>query len=107
MIARATLLAAPRTEIASLPAQGGGGSGQTAEMRIGINGSGLIALGQPAAAIVDHAVAAEADGFASYWLAQLAAPDAITVLGVIGTRTSTIELGTAVVPTWPRHPLML
>lgn len=76
-------------------------------MRIGINGSGLIALGQPAAAIVDHAVAAEADGFASYWLAQLAAPDAITVLGVIGTRTSTIELGTAVVPTWPRHPLML
>lgn len=76
-------------------------------MRIGINGSGLIALGQPAAAIVEHAVAAEADGFASYWLAQLAAPDAITVLGVIGTRTSTIELGTAVVPTWPRHPLML
>ena len=85
----------------------GGGSGQTAGMRIGINGSGLIALGQPAASIIDHAVAAEADGFDSYWLAQLAAPDAITVLGVVGTRTSTIELGTAVVPTWPRHPLML
>jgi len=25
----------------------------------------------------------------------------------MGTRTSTIELGTAVIPTWPRHPLML
>ena len=76
-------------------------------MRIGINGSGLIALGQPAAAIVAHAREAEADGFSSYWLAQLAVPDALTVLGAIGTVTSTIELGTAVVPTWTRHPLML
>lgn len=76
-------------------------------MRIGINGSGLIALGQPAGEIVTHAVQAEADGFASYWLAQLAVPDALTVLGVVGPRTSTIELGTAVVPTWTRHPLML
>jgi F420-dependent oxidoreductase-like protein len=25
----------------------------------------------------------------------------------MGARTSTIEIGTAVVPTWPRHPLML
>lgn len=76
-------------------------------MRIGINGSGLLALGQPATAIVAHAREAEADGFSSYWLAQLAAPDALTVLGVVGQETSTIELGTAVVPTWPRHPLML
>jgi 5,10-methylenetetrahydromethanopterin reductase len=76
-------------------------------MRIGINGSGLIALGQPAATIVAHARDAEADGFSSYWLAQLAVPDALTVLGAIGAVTSTIELGTAVVPTWTRHPLML
>lgn len=76
-------------------------------MRIGINGSSLIALGQPSAAIVDHAVAAEADGFSSYWLAQLAVPDALTVIGAIGPRTTTITLGTAVIPTWPRHPLML
>ncbi|MFA5882941.1 MAG: TIGR03564 family F420-dependent LLM class oxidoreductase [Acidimicrobiia bacterium] len=76
-------------------------------MRIGINGSGLIAFGRPASEIVAHAVAAEADGFASYWLAQLGAPDALTVLGVVGPATSTIELGTAVISTWPRHPLML
>jgi len=76
-------------------------------MRIGINGSGLIALGRPAGEIVDHAVAAEADGMASYWLAQLAVPDALTVLGAVGRVTTTIELGTAVVPTWTRHPLML
>jgi 5,10-methylenetetrahydromethanopterin reductase len=76
-------------------------------MRIGINGSGLVALGRPAQEMVEHAMQAEADGFSSYWLAQLSVPDALTVLGVIGTRTSAIELGTAVVPTWFRHPLML
>lgn len=76
-------------------------------MRIGINGSSLIALGSPAAAIVDHAAEAESAGFSSYWLAQLGAPDALTVIAMMGARTSTIELGTAVIPTWPRHPLML
>jgi 5,10-methylenetetrahydromethanopterin reductase len=76
-------------------------------MRIGINGSGLIALNAHVAEIVDHAVEAERDGFSSYWLAQLAVPDALTVLGAVGLATATIELGTAVVATWPRHPLML
>lgn len=76
-------------------------------MRIGINGSSLIALGRPTREIVDHAVQAEADGFATYWVAQLAIPDALTVLGVVGSATSHIELGTAVIPIWTRHPLML
>lgn len=76
-------------------------------MRIGINGSSLIALGAPVSQILDHAAEAEAAGFTSYWLAQLGAPDALTTIAMMGTRTSTIELGTAVVPTWPRHPLML
>lgn len=76
-------------------------------MRIGINGSSLIAIGAPVGQIVDHAVEAESAGFSSYWLAQLAVPDALTVIAMIGGRTSTIELGTAVIPTWPRHPLML
>jgi F420-dependent oxidoreductase-like protein len=76
-------------------------------MRIGINGSSDIAFGAPIAQMVDHAVAAEADGFSSYWLAQLTVPDALTVIAMMGERTSTIELGTAVIPTWPRHPLML
>ncbi len=76
-------------------------------MRIGINGSSFIALGRPTAEIVDHAVQAETDGFSAYWLAQLAVPDALTVLGVVGQATSTIELGTAVIPIWTRHPTML
>jgi F420-dependent oxidoreductase-like protein len=57
--------------------------------------------------MVDHAADAEAAGFASYWLAQLATPDALTVIAMMGARTSTIEIGTAVIPTWSRHPLML
>ncbi len=76
-------------------------------MRIGINGSSLVSLGRPVSEMVDHAVEAERDGFPSYWLAQLGVPDALTVLGVMGQATSTIELGTAVISTWPRHPLML
>jgi 5,10-methylenetetrahydromethanopterin reductase len=76
-------------------------------MRIGINGSSLVAIGAPLAQMVDHAAEAEAAGFSSYWVAQLAAPDALTVIAIMGTRTSTIEIGTAVIPTWPRHPLML
>lgn len=76
-------------------------------MRIGINGSSLIATGAPLGQLVDHAAQAEADGFSTYWLAQLAVPDALTAIAVMGASTSTIELGTAVIPTWPRHPLML
>jgi 5,10-methylenetetrahydromethanopterin reductase len=76
-------------------------------MRIGINASNLVVLGAPVDDYVAHARQAEADGFSSWWLAQLGAPDALTTLGVVGRETSTIELGTAVVPTWFRHPLML
>ena len=76
-------------------------------MRIGINGSSLVAAGRPVGELVAHAAQAEADGFATSWIAQLGAPDALTALAVIGQATSTIELGTAVIATWPRHPLML
>ena len=76
-------------------------------MRIGINGSSLIATGARLGQMVDHVVEAEAHGFASYWMAQLALPDALTAIAAMGARTERIEIGTAVVPTWLRHPLML
>jgi F420-dependent oxidoreductase-like protein len=76
-------------------------------MRIGINGSSLIAIGAPLGQLADHSAEAETAGFSSYWVAQLLYPDALSALAAIGGRTSTIELGTAVIPTWPRHPLML
>ena len=75
-------------------------------MRIGINGSGLLAkpnLDQ----IVADIVKAEASGMSTYWLAQTGLVDALTVFSVAAASTSTIELGTAVIPTWPRHPQAL
>jgi 5,10-methylenetetrahydromethanopterin reductase len=81
--------------------------GHDALMRIGLNGSSLIAMGAPLGQLREHAAEAEADGFSSYWLAQLGVPDALTAIATMGEVTSTIELGTAVIPTWPRHPLML
>lgn len=77
-------------------------------MRIGINGTGLV---QRASidAIAEHAARAAEDGFASYWLAELPTGgfDALTVLAIVGQRVGEIELGTAVVPTFPRHPMAL
>jgi F420-dependent oxidoreductase-like protein len=53
---------------------------------------------------VDKIVEAERDGFATAWLANIFSLDALTVLALAGQKTSRIELGTAVVPTYPRHP---
>ena len=46
-------------------------------------------------------------GFASAWGRQTFAHDTLTLLAVVGTRVPGIELGTAVVPIHPRHPVML
>ena len=75
-------------------------------MRIGINGSGLLAR-PDLPTIIGDIVAMEAKGFDTYWLAQTGLVDALTTLAVAGSQTSSITLGTAVVPTWPRHPQAL
>ena len=46
-------------------------------------------------------------GFSTAWSSQLFDWDALTMLAVIGSQVPGINLGTAVVPTYPRHPLML
>ena len=74
------------------------------DMRIGINGTGsLSTLDQ----VIEAARRAEADGFDSFWIAQIFGLDALTALAVLGREVDRIELGTAVVPTFPRHPMML
>ena len=77
-------------------------------MRIGINGTGLVQRAS-VDAIVEDVRAAQADGFASYWLAEhpTGGLDALTVLTAAGLQVPGIELGTAVVPTFPRHPMAL
>ena len=51
--------------------------------------------------------AARDAGFPSAWLAQIFNLDALTVLAVVGREVDGIELGTGVVPTYPRHPMAL
>lgn len=75
-------------------------------MRIGINGSDQL-VNPDVGRLIAAAVDAEARGFAGYWLAQTALVDATSVLALAGRETSSIELGTAVVPTWERHPRAL
>jgi len=74
-------------------------------VRIGVFG-GLAATGS-----IDDVVAdvrtAEEQGFHSYWVPQIFGYDALTLLAVVGRDTERIELGTSVIPTYPRHPAML
>lgn len=85
----------------------GVGVGQDGGVRIGCNASSLMVLGAPSQAVVDAAVEAEAAGFSSFWLAQLWGTDTLTLLALCGRATDRIELGSAVVPIWVRHPLAL
>src|SRR5260370_3833490 len=74
-------------------------------MRIGIFG-GDTADG-PISAIVDAAGVAADAGFASFWLPQIFGVDALTALAIVGREVPRVELGTAVVPTYPRHRVVL
>ncbi len=73
-------------------------------MRIGFNGGGGH---RTVGSIVDEARRAAADGFQSYWLSQIAGPDSLTALAVVGTSVPGIELGTSIVPIYGRHPFVL
>lgn len=58
--------------------------------------------------IADDVVRAEADGFGAAWCVHFSrGVDALDVLAVSGARTSRIDLGVGIVPTYPRHPLAL
>ncbi|MFC8526879.1 TIGR03564 family F420-dependent LLM class oxidoreductase [Nocardia sp. NPDC057227] len=75
-------------------------------MRIGIllgETSGPDALTR----LTDELAAAAAAGFSSAWLSHIFGVDALTAIAVAGSRVPGIELGTAVVPSYPRHPAAL
>lgn len=75
-------------------------------MRISINGSTSL-LSASVSDAVDHARKAAADGMSGWWLAQTGLVDALTVLAVAADEAPGIELGTAVVATFPIHPTAL
>ena len=69
---------------------------------------GLIVDGANAAAAVKTIAAAEAAGVLQIWMIQSPwSPDILTTFAAAATKTSTVRLGTSIVPTYPRHPLVL
>ena len=58
-------------------------------------------------AVVQLGTDIEAAGLDHVWLANIFAYDAITALTLIGRATTRLRLGTAVTPTFPRHPTAL
>ena len=57
--------------------------------------------------VIDEAHRAADLGCSTFWAPQIFGQDALTTLAVVGREVPGIELGTAVVPTYPRHPMML
>ena len=69
-----------------------------------------LMLGEKAEGI--HSVEAEIKraavaGLSSAWMSQIFGYDAITALAVAGRGVPGIELGTGVIPTYPRHPVVM
>ena len=57
--------------------------------------------------LVAQATQIAADGFETMWIPQIFGFDAITALAVVAREVPDLRFGTAVVPTYPRHPAML
>lgn len=75
-------------------------------MRIGV---GLGISGGPATfdQLIHDAERAEQAGFSSVWIPNIFSYDALTVLAFAARATQRIEVGSFVIPTYPRHPVVL
>ena len=76
-------------------------------MKIGIGIGDMAGAPADVDGLVAQAKRAEADGFASGWFANIFGMDAILAAALCARETTRIELGTAVVPTYPRHPMSM
>lgn len=75
-------------------------------MRIGLMLGDIVGGGSPLEQ-AQQAVQAEQEGYDTAWFGQVMGVDAMTVIAIAGTLTSRIEIGTGVVPTFPRHPFVM
>jgi F420-dependent oxidoreductase-like protein len=76
-------------------------------MRIGIHVSSSESAANAVDQLIEAAREAADAGLAAFWLPQLFDVDALTAVAVIGREVPGIGLGTAVVPTYPRHPMVM
>ena len=67
-------------------------------MKIGLSAGGSFDR------MVEQVQEAEAEGFDSMWFAGGIGMDPLTVIAAAGRASERIELGTSIVPTYPRHP---
>jgi F420-dependent oxidoreductase-like protein len=75
-------------------------------MRIGVT-IGEPATGPDLGGLIEEVRDREKRGFASVFMPNIFGLDAIGALAIAGRATERIELATAVVPTFPRHPFAL
>jgi F420-dependent oxidoreductase-like protein len=68
---------------------------------------GALIRGMTIDEIVDNVAAARDAGYRSQWLTDGVGMEPLTTLGAVGRAVPGIELGTAVVRSLPRHPMML
>jgi F420-dependent oxidoreductase-like protein len=76
-------------------------------LRIGINSGATPGVQWTLDRLLARARDAEARGFHTVWTANGFGFDAISVQTVVGRETERIELGVAVVPSQPRHPVAM
>jgi F420-dependent oxidoreductase-like protein len=77
-------------------------------MRIGLFISDVSGAQTDVAELLANARAAEALGFTTGWVPHIPwSLDGLTALALAGQVTNRIELGTAVMPTYPRHPMAM
>ena len=67
-------------------------------MKIGLSAGGTFDR------MVEQVQEAEAEGFDTMWFAGGVGMDPLTVIAAAGRASERIELGTSIVPTYPRHP---
>jgi F420-dependent oxidoreductase-like protein len=69
---------------------------------------GLVIAGTDTLAAVSAIVAAESAGVRQVWMTQGGpSPDTLSLFVAAAVQTTSIRLGTAIIPTYPRHPLTM
>ena len=76
-------------------------------MRIGIFAGSTPATSFDLKGLIAFAQDVEARGFESLWLPNIFGLDGVGACAIVGWETARIELGTAVTPSYPRHPAAL
>jgi 5,10-methylenetetrahydromethanopterin reductase len=76
-------------------------------MRIGLFAGTTPETNLELKGLVDFAQDVEARGFDTLWMPNIFGMDGVGACAIVGWETQHIELGTAVTPTYPRHPAAL